>query len=145
MARPTFLLAYRPRKGCARERCATAPLRGSISRPASEPGDRSTMLRLLLKIQYVLNAPFSILAITTSASIQPAYRMGLLRRVALGLRMLFNITRVRTGTSYKAHLAMAVKLFEMPPETAGCVIECGTWKGGSAVNLSLVCRIVGRK
>jgi hypothetical protein len=27
----------------------------------------------------------------------------------------------------------------------GDVVECGTWKGGSAANLSLVCRIVGRK
>jgi len=27
----------------------------------------------------------------------------------------------------------------------GDIIECGTWKGGSATNLSLVCRITGRK
>ena len=40
---------------------------------------------------------------------------------------------------------MALKLFEMPPDVRGDVIECGTWKGGSATNLSLACRIVGRK
>jgi hypothetical protein len=40
---------------------------------------------------------------------------------------------------------MALKILESPPQTPGDVVECGTWKGGSAANLSLVCRIVGRK
>jgi hypothetical protein len=40
---------------------------------------------------------------------------------------------------------MAMKLLEMSPDLPGDVLECGTWKGGSAANLSLVCRIVGRK
>ena len=40
---------------------------------------------------------------------------------------------------------MALKILEMPPSTPGCVMECGTWKGGSATNLSLVCKIAGRK
>jgi len=58
--------------------------------------------------------------------------------------MFYNNLRV-PGSSYKAHLAMALKIFETPPDIPGDVIECGTWKGGSAVNLSLVCKIVGRK
>jgi O-methyltransferase len=33
----------------------------------------------------------------------------------------------------------------MSPDIPGDVVECGTWKGGSATNLSLVCRIVGRR
>ena len=40
---------------------------------------------------------------------------------------------------------MALKIFETPPDVVGDVIECGTWQGGSAVNLSLVCKIAGRK
>ncbi|MFC1962103.1 TylF/MycF/NovP-related O-methyltransferase, partial [Chloroflexota bacterium] len=40
---------------------------------------------------------------------------------------------------------MALKLLETPPDVVGDIIECGTFKGGSAANLSLVCRIVGRK
>jgi len=59
--------------------------------------------------------------------------------------MFLNTVRIRTGTSYKTHLAMALKILETPPEVVGDVIECGTWKGGSAANLSLVCRIVGRR
>ncbi len=59
--------------------------------------------------------------------------------------MLRNKLRIPTGTSFKAHLAMALKILETPPEEKGCIVECGTWKGGSAANLSLVCEIAGRK
>jgi len=59
--------------------------------------------------------------------------------------MFLNKLRITTGTSYKSHLVMALKIFETPPDIAGDVIECGTWMGGSAANLSLVRKIVGRK
>jgi O-methyltransferase len=101
--------------------------------------------KLLLRVRYALDAPFSICAILGSSRIHPAYRMGFFRRLALGLKMLVNTMRVPTATSYKSHLAMALKLFELPPEEKGDVLECGTWQGGSATNLSLACRIVGRK
>jgi hypothetical protein len=58
--------------------------------------------------------------------------------------MFRNTRRIPTATSYKAHLAMAVKLLELPPKTRGAVVECGCWEGGSTANLSLVCEIVGR-
>lgn len=103
------------------------------------------MYRFLLKVYYVLTVPVSIFFILNSASIHPAYRMSLWKKYRLGFRMFFNKLRVQTGTSYKAHLAMALKILETPPDVAGDVIECGTWKGGSAANLSLVCRIAGRK
>jgi len=63
----------------------------------------------------------------------------------LALRMLRNTRRIETGTSYRAHLAMAVKLLEIPPTTKGVVVECGCWLGGSTANLSLICEIVGRR
>ena len=53
--------------------------------------------------------------------------------------------RIQSLTSYKAHLAMAVKLLEIPPEVEGVVVECGCYLGGSTANLSLVCEIVGRE
>ncbi|MFQ6026268.1 MAG: TylF/MycF/NovP-related O-methyltransferase [Dehalococcoidia bacterium] len=40
---------------------------------------------------------------------------------------------------------MALKLLEMPSEVEGVVLECGTWKGSSAADLSLVCKMTGRK
>ena len=40
---------------------------------------------------------------------------------------------------------MALLILETPPDVKGDIVECGTWKGGSAVNLSMVCKIAGRK
>ena len=103
------------------------------------------MASVLMKLYYVVSVPLSISFILNSRHIHPAYRMDYLRCLGLGIRMFVNTLRIQTATSYKGHLAMALKLLEMPPELSGDVVECGTWKGGSAANLSLVCRIVGRK
>ena len=103
------------------------------------------MLRLLMKVYHVLTIPLSILVILNSKSIHASYKMTLLRKLSLGLRMYWNTKRIRTGTSFKSHLAMALKILETPPEAPGDVVECGTWKGGCAANLSLVCKIAGRK
>ena len=40
---------------------------------------------------------------------------------------------------------MALKLFELPPDVKGVVVECGSWKGCSAANLSLISKVVGRR
>jgi hypothetical protein len=103
------------------------------------------MYRLLLSLHYLLTAPISIFFILTSSAIHPAYRLSWFGKLRLGFTMALNKLRVPTGSSYKAHLAMALKILETPPEVEGDVVECGTWKGGSAANLSLVCRITGRK
>ncbi len=103
------------------------------------------MLELLRKVHTLLTVPVSILFIMSSARIHPAYRMTLAKKYALGLRMLWNTLRIQTGSSYKSHLAMALKILEIAPDVPGDVVECGTWKGGSAANLSLACRIAGRR
>ena len=103
------------------------------------------MSGFVMKAYYVLTAPIAVLFTLNSTKIHPAYRMTWLRKFRLGLRMFFNMATIRTGTSFKAHLAMALKILETPPDVIGDVVECGTWKGGSAANLSLVCRIVGRR
>ena len=96
------------------------------------------MSRFVLKPYYVLTVPVADFFILSSRSIHPAYRMSPWRKGWLGLRMFYNTIRIQTGTSYKSHLAMALKILETPPEVLGDVVECGTWKGGSAANLSLV-------
>lgn len=103
------------------------------------------MSRFLMKVYFVLTVPFAIYFILNSKKINPAYKLNFFRKYSLGLRMFFNKLRIQTGTSYKSHLAMALKIFETPPEVEGVILECGTWKGGSAANLSLVCKMTGRK
>ncbi len=76
--------------------------------------------------------------------IHPAYGLTWRRKVQLAYRIRRTTKGVTTGTSYKAHLAMASKLLEIPPDVKGAVVECGCWLGGSTANLSLVCDIADR-
>jgi O-methyltransferase len=103
------------------------------------------MYRFLMLAHYALTVPVSVFFIMNSTAFHPSYRMNLWRKFALGFRMFFNTVRIRTGPSYKTHLAMALKILETSPDVPGDIVECGTWKGGSAANLSLVCRIAGRR
>lgn len=89
--------------------------------------------------------PISVFFILSDKKIHPSYKMNFSRKIILGIRMYSNTLNILTGTSFRSHLSMAVKILEAPPDIKGDIVECGTWKGGSAVNLSLVCKIVGRK
>ena len=104
-----------------------------------------SLSKMIHYIHVVLTMPISIVFLLDSKTIHPSYRMSLFRKFQLGLTMFLNNIRIQSGSTYKAHMAMALKILETPPEIPGDVIECGTWKGGSAANLSLVCRIAGRK
>ncbi len=120
------------------------PVTGSAAAPRSATFAEK-FATLTMKAYYLLTVPIAIAFILTSSRIHSAYRMTFFRKLGLGLRMFWNKHRLPTATSFKAHLAMALKILEVPPDVPGDVVECGTWKGGSAANLSLVCRIVGRK
>ena len=67
------------------------------------------------------------------------------RKARLAWRMWRTTHGVFTGTSPKAHLAMAVKLLEISPEVEGVVVECGAFLGGSTANLSLAREATGRR
>ena len=103
------------------------------------------MARLFMKLYYVLSIPVSLFFLLQSRRIHPAYKLTWPKRLAFGLRAVRNKHKVLTGNSYKTALAMSMKLFELSPDVLGDVVECGTWKGGTAATLSLACRIVGRK
>ncbi|MGB8583893.1 MAG: TylF/MycF/NovP-related O-methyltransferase [Candidatus Sulfotelmatobacter sp.] len=90
-------------------------------------------------------SPISILAMLSSKRIHPAYRMTTWRKLKLGWSFYWNRKTIVSATDVDVQLAMALKLLEMPPDLPGVVVECGTFKGGTAANLSLVCKIVGRE
>jgi hypothetical protein len=90
-------------------------------------------------------APAAVYFILYSPRIHPSYGMTLWRKALLAWRMRRTVRKVVTGSSWRAHLAMAVKLLEIPPDVEGAVVECGSFQGGSTANLSLVCDIVGRE
>jgi O-methyltransferase len=103
------------------------------------------LAKFLMKLYYLLTIPVSLVFLLHSRKIHPSYRLTWRKRIFFGLRVVRNKHRILTANSYKPALVMALKLFEMPPEVPGVVVECGTYKGGTAASLSLACRLVGRK
>jgi O-methyltransferase len=108
------------------------------------PSGAERIRHLIKALHRLVDLPFAILYLLGDRGIHPAYRAGWRKRVRLSLRMYRNTRRISSLTSYKAHLAMAVKLLEIPPEVEGVVVECGCYLGGSTANLSLICEMVGR-
>jgi O-methyltransferase len=107
---------------------------------------RDAIYRAAIAFNYILSVPFSIIFLLCSSRIDPAYRMTWWSKWLLGLKMFRNKHFIQpNGTSFKSLLVMALKILETPPDRPGIIVECGTWKGGSAASLSLVCRITGRK
>ena len=92
-----------------------------------------------------ITSPITIFNILNSKKIHNSYNMNIFKKFQLGFRMMLNNIRIESGSAYNVHLAMALKILETPPNIFGHVVECGTWKGVSAVNLSLVCKITKRK
>jgi O-methyltransferase len=107
------------------------------------PRDRDLAVRLA-RGWATVSWPATVLFLLYNPNQHPDYMLTWRRKLVLAYRMWRTTRGVVTGTSYKAHLAMANKLLEIPPEVEGAVVECGCWYGGSTANLSLICDIVGR-
>ncbi len=99
----------------------------------------------LYQLHELLTLPFTIHFILSSPLIHPDYKLTAWRRFQLGWRIYRNTRRIWTGVSFRAHLCMAAKLFELPPSEPGVVVECGCFRGGTTANLSLICDVVDRE
>jgi O-methyltransferase len=97
--------------------------------------------RFIMKAWFALTYGPAVLFILSS----DRHELSALRKLWLGWRMLRTTLRVQSGTGPKTHLAMALKILETPRSVEGVVVECGAWKGASAANLSLACKIAGRR
>ena len=91
-----------------------------------------------------ITLPLTVWFLFHNRNIHPAYNATWWRLYTLARRLRKNGKQIRSGSSYRAHLAMAAKLLETPPDVDGVVVECGCFKGGSTANLSIVCDFVGR-
>jgi hypothetical protein len=91
-----------------------------------------------------LSLPLTVFFLFANPQFRPKYGMTWREKFALGFRLYRNTRRIRTGVSYKAHVAIAAKLLEISPAVKGVVVECGCWLGGTTANLSLICDIIGR-
>ena len=103
------------------------------------------MNKLIKYIHYILQVPISTFFILNSKKIHPSYKINIFHKFILGLRFFLNTIFIKTATSYKTHLVMALKILETPPDVDGAIIECGTFKGGCAANLSIIAKMTDRK
>jgi O-methyltransferase len=73
------------------------------------------------------------------------YGVGFWAKLRLCLKFARNARSVETLSSIKEHMALAATILAVPLEVQGDVVECGSYLGGSSVNISLVCDLVGRR
>jgi hypothetical protein len=102
------------------------------------------VMRTIRSAYDVLSLPALVVFLLSSRRIDPAYRMSWRRRARLVWRMYRNTTAIETGTSLRAHVAMAAAVLEVPASVQGVLVECGCWRGGTSANLSLVAAATGR-
>jgi O-methyltransferase len=73
------------------------------------------------------------------------YGVTLPRKLSLLATMVRNNVRVPSASNFISHLLMAAEILNVPPDKPGSIVECGCYKGGSTVNLSLVAELCGRQ
>lgn len=73
------------------------------------------------------------------------YGVGFLRKARLLLTMYRNRFRIVTASGLLDQVVMITELLKVPKDAPGVVVECGSYKGGSTTNFSLVCALVGRE
>ena len=72
------------------------------------------------------------------------YGVGFLRKVRLLARMYRNRFRIETASGLLDQIVMVTEILRIPRAVDGAVVECGSYRGGSTANFSLVCGMVGR-
>lgn len=73
------------------------------------------------------------------------YGVGFWAKLRLVRRFARNVRSLETLSSIKEHMELATAIFAVPASVEGDVVECGCYLGGSSVNISLVCELVGRR
>ncbi len=106
------------------------------------------MLRLIVGVCRRIAHIFSI-PIVLSGYFDPNtgkdYGISFTTKIHLVIKMMRNHRRIATASYVIEHLIMATQILRVPRVVVGCVVECGSFKGGSAANLSLVCALSGRR
>jgi hypothetical protein len=88
--------------------------------------------------------PLTVYSLLNDGQIRGEYGLTWRKKFALARKMRRNCRSIFAASPFQSHLVMAAKIFQIPRDVEGVVVECGSFKGGSAANLSLICEIVGR-
>ncbi len=126
------------------KRLRSAPERVRATRNQRRLRTRVAVTGRVSKLYESASWPLVTLFLMYGLQTHPAYGLTWRKRLSLARRLYRNTTRVQTGLSYRGHLAIAAKVFSMPPSVEGVMVEAGCWKGGTTINLSLIAQAVGR-
>ena len=99
---------------------------------------------ILKRVVYALSIPV-VLSEYFLPETGREYGIGFFTKLNLARLMWRNYREINTGSRVTDHLLMATQIMKIPRSIEGCVVECGSFKGGSAVNLSLACDLCGRR
>lgn len=73
------------------------------------------------------------------------YGVGLFTKLQFLAATIRNNVRVESASNFLYYLIMAGKVLRIPKDLPGDLVECGCFKGGSAVNLSRLAALTGRR
>lgn len=102
-------------------------------------------MRYLTRLYRLFLALPVIIVFVRTKAIGGDYGIGAWQKLKLLWRIRRNTQRVKTLSDYREHMELAAAILRVPRSIEGDVIECGCYLGGSSVNLSLVCALVGRR
>lgn len=66
-------------------------------------------------------------------------------KLRLLVRFRNNTKHIETLSGLSEHMELAAAILSVPRAVIGDVVECGCYRGGSSVNLSIVCALTGRR
>lgn len=121
-----------------------------VARQFEKEGLSGVVAAIARRLARPFRVAFDLLfVIATSDFFRPStgrhYRVGLWTKLGVAVRFALNSQRVRTASHWKEHLVMATDILNTSPELKGVVVECGSFCGFSTANLSIVCKLCGRK
>jgi hypothetical protein len=102
-------------------------------------------MRYLTRFYRLLLALPVIIVFLRTKAVGGDYGVGTWQKLELLRRIRRNIRQIETLSDFREHMELAAAILRVPPSVKGDVIECGCYLGGSSVNLSLICGMVGRR
>jgi len=102
------------------------------------------IFKFYTRVVHLLSMPI-ILGEYLSKQTGEDYGVGLRAKFILALRMRRNTRKIVSGSDFLEHLVMATAILKIPKSIEGCVVECGSYKGASTANLSLVVAFCNRR
>ena len=108
------------------------------------PPFKKRLMRDVFRCISLLNAPVYLWPYFSREAVAE-YGVGFFRKARLLWSMFRNRFRIVTASGFLDHVVMVTEILKIPRDVRGVVVECGSYQGGSTVNFSLVCAMVGRE